>query len=125
MEDLRLEGCYTIDDHSLEKLRSVFWGGYADDVQTLKTIRSTYDTYGYLMDPHTAVGMHVYDQYRKQTGDDHKTILASTASPFKFADDVLKALLGPNAVINKDDTITLLDTLSCMTGIQIRRRYLR
>ncbi|MGI6189132.1 MAG: threonine synthase [Clostridiales bacterium] len=119
MEDLRLEGCYTIDDHSLEKLRSVFWGGYADDVQTLKTIRSTYDTYGYLMDPHTAVGMHVYDQYRKQTGDDHKTILASTASPFKFADDVLKALLGPNAVINKDDTITLLDTLSCMTGIQI------
>ena len=64
---------------------------------------------------HTAVGMHVYNQYRKHTGDDHKTILASTASPFKFADDVLKAVLGPDAVEDMDD-ITLLDILSRTTN---------
>jgi len=115
MEDLRLKGQYTIDDDSLKRLKAEFWGGYADDPQTLQAIRSTYDAYGYLLDPHTAVGMHVYNQYRKHTGDDHKTILASTASPFKFADDVLKAVLGPDAVEDMDD-ITLLDILSRTTN---------
>ena len=51
MEDLRLKGQYTIDDDSLKRLKSEFWGGYADDPQTLQAIRSTYDAYGYLLDP--------------------------------------------------------------------------
>jgi len=118
MEELSLNGYYAIDDYGLNKLRSEFWAGYADDVQTLQAIRSTYDAYGYLLDPHTAVGMHVYDQYRRQTGDDHKTILVSTASPFKFAGDVLRALLGSVAVTDTDD-IGLLDKLSRVANMPI------
>ncbi|MFO7154090.1 MAG: threonine synthase [Caldicoprobacter oshimai] len=118
MASLQSEGQYRIDDDSLHRLQEVFWGGYADDAQTLQAIRSTYQEYNYVLDPHTAVGKWVYDEYRRQTGDDHKAILASTASPFKFAGDVLRAILGQDAVEGRGE-FELLDVLSRVSGLNI------
>ena len=70
----------------------MMWGGYASLEETMISIRDTFKRTGYTMDPHTAVGKWVYDEYRKETGDNTITILASTASPFKFPGDVLQAL---------------------------------
>lgn len=117
MAGLQGEGQYRIDSQGLRRLQEVFWGGYADDAQTLQAIRSAYQEYNYILDPHTAVGKWVYDEYRKQTGDDHKAILASTASPFKFAGDVLKAIQGQDAVEDGNE-FELLDVLSRVSGLR-------
>lgn len=118
MASLQNEGRYRIDDESLHRLQEVFWGGYADDAQTLEAIHQTYQEYGYVLDPHTAVGKWVYDEYKRQTGDDHKAILASTASPFKFPGDVLKAILGHGAEDYRDE-FELLDLLSRISKLDI------
>jgi threonine synthase len=64
------------------------------------------------------VGKWVYDEYRRQTGDDHKAILASTASPFKFPGDVLRAILGQDAADGRDE-FELLDVLSHVSGLKL------
>ena len=111
MKQLYEKGYYKIGGNALDKLQSMMWGGYASTEETMTTIRDTFQRTGYTMDPHTAVGKWVYDEYRKETGDDTITILASTASPFKFPGDVLEALmLNPSG--NKDDEVQLLSQLA-------------
>ena len=65
--------------------------------KTLETIGNTYKEYGYLCDTHTAVAVNVYGQYVKATGDNRPVVIASTASPYKFADSVLSALTDDKA----------------------------
>lgn len=115
MMDLKETGKYSIDDRSFKKLQSSFWAGYADEKQTLKAIKDTYNRFNYIIDPHTAVGKWVYDEYMKETGDTRKTLLVSTASPFKFSKDVLQAVLGKESIEDKDD-FEILDTLSSISG---------
>lgn len=67
-------------------------GGYADEAQTAATIRDLYDKCGYIIDTHTAVAVAVYRQYLEQTGDQTRTVIASTASPFKFTRSVMDAI---------------------------------
>ena len=76
------------------------------------------DEYDYVIDTHTAVAKSVYDKYVAQTGDTTKTIIASTASPFKFNQSVLIALEDHNAVVGKDE-FTLLKELSEKSNMQI------
>ena len=80
-----------------KKITELFWGGCCDDTQTLETIGNTYKDYGYLCDTHTAVAVNVYGQYVKATGDNRPVVIASTASPYKFADSVLSALTDDKA----------------------------
>lgn len=114
MKDLMETGRYCLDIESLNKLQSDFWGGYADEEETLEAIRDTYNHYDYVMDPHTAVGKCVYDEYRRQTEDTRKTLLISTASPYKFPRDVLRAILGEQSIRNKDDfqVLEILESIS-------------
>ena len=70
------------------------------------------------MDTHTAVAKSVYDKYVKETGDTTKTVIASTASPFKFNQSVLIALEDYNFVAGKDE-FTLLEELSEKSGMEI------
>ncbi len=118
MHNLQDTGEYHIDDDSLKRLQSTFWAGYATDRETLEAICSTYNEYDYVLDPHTAVGKWVYDQYKKETGDDCKTLLVSTASPYKFAGDVLKAIAGEDSISGKDE-FALLGTLFDISHIPI------
>ena len=88
-----------------------------DDSSTKATIKNLYDTENYLCDPHTAVAVNVYHQYVEQTGDNATpSIIASTASPYKFAASVLDALLQKN---ENADEFSMIDTLSAVTGTTI------
>ncbi len=84
MKALEREKKYEISEEIKEKLQ-VFYGGFADQNDTLETIGEAYDNNGYLMDTHTAVAYSVYKNYVKASGDKTKTVIASTASPYKFA----------------------------------------
>lgn len=114
MNDLKETGEYRLDSRSLAILQANMWGGYADEEQTLEAIRDTYKHYNYVLDPHTAVGKWVYDEYREKTGDTRKTILVSTASPFKFPGDVVRAILGEESIKDKDE-FQILDILSAVS----------
>lgn len=89
---LAKEGRYSVTPEMLSKLRAGFYGGYCTDEETLSTIGKVFREYGYLSDTHTAVGLKVYEDYVQVTGDTAKTIIASTASPYKFTGSVLKAI---------------------------------
>ncbi len=89
---LSQNGTFTVGDEIKSKMTELFWGGCCDDNDTLETIKSLFNEYGYLCDTHTAVAMNVYKQYVEKTGDDIPTVIASTASPYKFANSVLSAV---------------------------------
>lgn len=91
MNALKEKGNYQITDKMRENLKD-FYGGYADDIETKKVIRSVYEKEGYLMDTHTAVAYAVYEKYHLNQKDDTKTIIVSTASPYKFTHSVMSAL---------------------------------
>lgn len=96
----------------------MFTAGCCDDAETMATIKKCASEYDYVIDTHTAVAKSVYDKYVAQTGDTTKTIIASTASPFKFNQSVLIALEDHNAVVGKDE-FTLLKELSEKSNMQI------
>ncbi len=97
MQALAESGRYSINGPALHYIQSLFWAGSASEQDTAQAINTLYHESGYLMDPHTAVGCHVLDHYRASEKDERVTILASTASPFKFGSAVANALGLPGA----------------------------
>ncbi len=91
MDLLSRTGRYDITDDMREQL-APFAGGFCDEELTLNTIRDIYESCGYLIDPHTAVAAGVYRSYRMKSGDKTPTVIASTASPYKFTGSVLRAI---------------------------------
>ena len=91
---LASEGRYEVTDEIRAKLQSDFVGGFCDDADTKKTIADFKAKYGYTLDTHTAVAVKVYLDYIARTGDKTRTIIASTASPYKFSASVLDAIEG-------------------------------
>jgi threonine synthase len=118
MSDLKLKGVYQVDEATRQSIDDIFWSASADDQATLATISKIYQRYGYLVDPHTAVALTVYEQYTAATADPAKTVVASTASPFKFNASVARAVLGEEAVREQDE-FTLLKTLAEKSGAVI------
>lgn len=116
MESLKTTGKYELPADLKAKLSS-FFGGHTSDEETARTIKKVYDKYGYVIDTHTAVAYKVYEDYVVQTGDDSKTLLAATASPFKFTRAVVESILSEK----KDDLsdFELVDELSKITGLEI------
>lgn len=106
-KDLREKGSYTVDAEVKARLDNLFYGGYCDDEKTAQTIAEIHRKFGYLCDTHTAVALAVYAQYRAETGDTAPAVVASTASPYKFAASVLKALNLPVAA-NEFETVEAL-----------------
>ena len=91
MAALKDKGMYALPKAALDELKKTFSAGWCTEEDTLETIKRIYDKTGYLMDPHTAVAQCVYERYMEQTGDSTKTVLLSTANPYKFASGVLGA----------------------------------
>ncbi|PRR77379.1 Threonine synthase [Clostridium liquoris] len=115
MKKLNMEGKYIINESMKEKLKD-FYSGFANDKETYKIIENTFKDNGYLMDTHTAVAYKVYKDYKNAMNDNKKTIIVSTASPFKFPRDVCKALGIDNNDLND---FQLLYRLSSFTNINI------
>lgn len=91
MRDLKEKGMYALPKGALAELQAGFAADWCTEEDTLETIKRVFDSKGYLMDPHTAVAQCVYERYARRTGDQTRTILLSTANPYKFATDVLGA----------------------------------
>ena len=100
----------------LKTLQSEFFGGYCDEKGTEETIGKLFSENHYLADTHTAVAVNVLDQYRKATGDQTLTVIASTASPYKFAASVLPALTADEVPA---DGFAQLEMLSKLSGTAI------
>ena len=93
MQQLSEGGVYTVPEE-MQKGLSDFYGNYADEETVSRRIHELYQETGYVLDPHTAVASAVYEMYRTETGDSKPAVIASTASPFKFARSVLHAIDG-------------------------------
>ena len=93
MESLARTGVYEITEQMREQLAD-FYGNYADEAETAGRIRQMYENTGYVLDTHTAVASAVYQKYRESSKDETVTVIASTASPFKFTRSVMNAIDG-------------------------------
>jgi len=113
MEKLKKDGSYTITPEMREKLAD-FEAGYANEKETLQSIREIYDKTNYVMDTHTAVAAHVCREYRKKSGDLKKCVVASTASPYKFVRSVMTALGRGESV---EDELKLLPKFKELSGV--------
>ena len=91
MEHFRKPAPFVIQEAGMTPLRELFASGAVSDDNTLKTIRDIHDKYGYVVDPHTAVGLAVSQKYREAYPDSVVVSLA-TAHPAKFPDAVKKAI---------------------------------
>ena len=115
MDALKTTGKYTITDDMKAKLAD-FTGGWASEEDTAKEIKRVYDETGYVMDTHTAVASSVYHTYKENTNDDTKTIIASTASPYKFGTSVMSAI---DKKYEGMDDFALIDELCKTSGVKI------
>lgn len=91
MDELKAGGRYTITEDMKERLAD-FAAGYANEAETASNIKAVYDETGYVMDTHTSVASYVCRGYRKDSKDDKKCVIASTASPYKFVKSVMTAI---------------------------------
>ncbi len=108
-KDLADSGSFSVDSEMKTKIGELFWGGCCDDNATLETIGKYFKEYSYLCDTHTAVALNVYGQYVSATGDSKPTVIASTASPYKFAKAVLSAV-SDKIGENEFDTVKVLES---------------
>ena len=115
MKQLSENGKYTVQAEVFANIGSQFDAVCCDDAQTKATIARLFEEKQYLSDTHTAVAVKVYEDYRARTGDTTPTVIASTASPFKFCQSVISALGGE---VTTDGT-ELLDQLHDMTGAPV------
>lgn len=115
MEELRTKGVYEITDQMKERLAD-FAAGFASEDQVKQAIHEMYNSTGYVLDPHTAVAASVYEEYRSKTGDERKTVIASTASPYKFAGSVLEAI---DSGSTETDEFKRIDRLRELSGMEI------
>ena len=116
--DSRNQGTFTVDPGTLKLCQDTVFAGWSNEEETLATISQSYQTYKYVFDPHTAVAMKVYKDYLAATNDSTFTVIASTASPFKFSPNVLMALEGEKGESLRDEWAALND-LSKLTGWSI------
>ena len=115
MKSLRETGKYEITPEMKAQL-SDFYGNYATEEEDAAAIKRLYEDTGYVIDTHTAVAATVYEKYKKDTGDDTVTVIASTASPYKFTRSVM------NAIDSKYDSMSdfeLVDELSKLSNVAV------
>jgi threonine synthase len=115
MADLKERGRYEITSQMKENMRN-FIGGYADDKATVEAIASLKEAFDYTVDTHTAVAYQVYRDYVNKTGDKTQTLIASTASPFKFPRSVLEGL---GAKVSDFNDFELVEQLAVKANLEI------
>lgn len=115
MESLSENGAYTVTPEMKERMRD-FIGGYATEAENAAEIKKVYEDTGYMIDTHTGVASAVYRNYVKQTGDTTPTVIASTASPYKFSHSVMEAVFGNQG--DKDE-FAIIDDLCRASGVPI------
>jgi threonine synthase len=115
MSSLSKNGKYDITEDMKAQLAD-FYGNYAIEEETEQAIKQIYDNTNYIIDTHTAVAAYVYKKYKKETKDKTKSVIVSTASPYKFTRSVICA------IDKKYDSMTdfeLVDELNNISGVEV------
>lgn len=94
MNQLTQRGHYQVDKEVLDKLQTIFAAGFATEDEVKEEIHRVYNYDRYVIDPHTAVGSYVAQQYKSKTNDQTPMVIVSTASPYKFPETVYEAITG-------------------------------
>lgn len=115
MEDLAEKGAYTVTAEMKEMMKD-FIGGYATEAENAAEIKKVYEDTGYMIDTHTGVASAVYRDYAKRTNDTTPTVIASTASPYKFSHSVMEAVFGDQG---SKDEFAIIDDLCRASGVEI------
>jgi threonine synthase len=115
MKSLSAKGEYGITE-DMKTVMDDFIGGYASEQETAETIQNLYEKTGYVIDTHTAVATSVFNNYVSKTNDKKKTIIASTASPYKFARSVMNAI---DAKYDSMSEFELVDELSKIADVVV------
>lgn len=117
MKALKDKGVYELSDDMKDNL-SDFAAGYATEAEVKEKIADVYKKTGYVMDTHTAVAASVYEKYQKDTKDAKKTVIASTASPYKFSRSVMTAI---DPRYDELEEFDLVDALEVISNVEIPR----
>ncbi|MDO5406465.1 MAG: threonine synthase [Eubacteriales bacterium] len=115
MEELGTSGAYTVNE-DMKAVMKDFIGGYATEAENAAEIRKVYEDTGYVIDTHTGVASSVYRKYAAETGDTTPTVIASTASPYKFSHSVMEAISGDQS--GKDEFV-IVDELCAASGVPV------
>ena len=116
MKSLSTTGKYEITSEMKENLKD-FYGNYTSEAETQAVIKNIYEDTGYVIDTHTAVAAGVYKKYKEASGDtETKTVIASTASPFKFTRSVMNAI---DAKYDSWEDFELVDELSKIGNVAV------
>lgn len=115
MAGLSASGAYTVTDEMRGKMVD-FVGGFATQEENAATIKKIFEDTGYMIDTHTGVAATVYNRYAAETGDKTPTVIASTASPYKFSRSVMDAAFGDQG--DKDE-FAIIDELCKASGVEI------
>ena len=115
MKALKEKGVYELSDEMRANL-SDFAAGYATEAEVKEKIADVYKKTGYVMDTHTAVAASVYEKYQKDTKDAKKTVIASTASPYKFSRSVMTAI---DSRYEEMEEFDLVDALEVISNVEI------
>ena len=113
-QTLSKTGVYRIDESDLNILKNEFYANWINEDDVIKTVGECYKETGYVLDTHTAVGYGVYQDYVKNSSDNTKTIILSTASPYKFPQSVYKAITN-----NELDEYEAIDALYEKTKVEV------
>lgn len=114
MTSLTEEGSYQLQAKDAQ-IFELFTSGYATEEETKAGIKAIFESDNYVIDPHTAVASAVYRRYRQESGDQHQTIIASTASPYKFPQVVVDAIQGKSC----EDDFQAVELLEDISGVAI------
>lgn len=117
MNALKSEGKYEVSDNVKAVINDRFYGGFCDDKNTEATIHELFEQDKYLCDTHTAVAINVYKQYVEETGDSTPSVIASTASPYKFSKAVLEAV-EPNTALPETE-FDMVEELHKISGVEV------
>lgn len=117
MKELAEKGSYTVTP-AMREFMSDFTGGFATEAENAAVIKQIFEDTGYLVDTHTGVAAAVYKGYKALTGDGAKTVIASTASPYKFSHSVMEAIAGSESLEGRDE-FQVVDELSRLTGTPV------
>lgn len=115
MEDLKTTGHYKITEE-MKAFMADFYGNFASQEEDREMIRNVYKKTSYVLDTHTGVAAAVYEKYRQETNDTTKTVIASTASPYKFARSVMEAIDG---TCEETDEFAVIDALKKVSGVEV------
>ena len=115
MDELKNSSHYSISEKERAVLNEDFYADFCDEDECASTISDFYNEFGYVLDPHTAVAVDCADSYLCFSKSDNPVVVLSTASPFKFSQNVLKSITGKRVA----DAFIAAEKLSDLSAVDV------